>query len=284
MLFESNLTRLEKVGVDDMSDAIWKRVYRCAEELTQQGVTPFSRGDVIRCVQRDDPSCSSDSINPVIQGITDNLRGGAPSIVGKTLFHSVERGRFVLRDATAQPVSKESANTSGYREIRALENERNRPAEISCEALLIGGYAFKYLCEIEPERNEDGTLRVSAPQCRYSNGEGLALNKYGTGPFCKFKIPWNITKSGVYAFVVNGHAKYVGECENLSKRFNMGYGNISPRNCYRGGQETNCRINTLLFESVSEGLKVALWFHETYDYKKVESDLRAQEKFEWNRA
>jgi hypothetical protein len=35
---------------------------------------------------------------------------------------------------------------------------------------------------------------------------------------------------------------------------------------------------------VSEGLKVALWFHETYDYKKVESDLRAQEKFEWNRA
>ena len=266
-----------------MSDAIWKRVYRCAEELTQQGATPFSRRDLIRCVQRDDPSCSSDSINPVIQGITDNLRGGAPGTVGKNLLHSVERGLFVLRDATTQPVSKEFANTSGHREISALEKERNHPVEISCEALLIGGYAFTYICDIEPERNEDGTLRAFAPQHRYSNAKGLALHKYGTGPFCKFKIPGNITKSGVYAFVVNDRVKYVGECENLTKRFNMGYGSISPRSCYRGGRETNCRINTLLFRSMSEGLKVALWFHETYDYKKVESELRAQEKFEWNR-
>jgi hypothetical protein len=82
--------------------------------------------------------------------------------------------------------------------------------------------------------------------------------------------------------VIEGRVRYIGECENLSERFNMGYGNISPRNCFTGGQETNCRINSLVLRSLSEGLKTTLWFHETSDYKRIESDLRAQGGLGWN--
>lgn len=39
----------------------------------------------------------------MIQGITDNLKGGAPGTVGKNILHGVSRGQFVLRraDSTA---------------------------------------------------------------------------------------------------------------------------------------------------------------------------------------
>lgn len=110
-----------------MGDAIWKRVYRCAEELTRQGVTPFSRGDLIRCVQHCDPACKPDSINPVIQGLTDNLRGGAPGTVGKNLLHSVERGLFILRDTALQSFPKEPATASLHCEFSPPQKERATP-------------------------------------------------------------------------------------------------------------------------------------------------------------
>jgi len=272
-----------------MSEAIWKRVYRCAQELTQHGMTPFTRGDLIRCVQRHDPDCGPDSINPIIQGLTDNLRGGAPGAVGKSLLHSVGRGQFVLKKSIGPNSANNQAPTVSDRQASRMmaasrrEIAQRSPARIDQGSLNIGGYTFRFVCNIEPERDADGTVRKLTPQDRYDNSAGLRLNKYGNGPFCKFKIPWTIRSSGVYAFVANDQVQYVGECENLSSRFNMGYGNISPRNCFVGGQETNCRINSLVLETVSAGLNVALRFYETDDYKKVESNLRKLGAFEWNR-
>lgn len=79
-----------------MREPIWERVLQCARELTREGKVPFTRGDLILCIQRNDPNCNPGSINPIIQGMTDNLRGGAPGSVDKDLLHSVGRGLFVL--------------------------------------------------------------------------------------------------------------------------------------------------------------------------------------------
>lgn len=141
---------------------------------------------------------------------------------------------------------------------------------------------FELVCPIEPERNTDGTIKEFLPQSRYPNRKNLLLNKYGNGPFCKFKIPSTIKSCGVYAIMVDGTLKYIGECTNLSSRYNAGYGNISPRNCYIGGQETNCRINNLIFRAISEGESTILWFHATAEYKKLETELRASERPKWN--
>jgi len=75
---------------------IWELLESCAEKLTAEGNVPFSRGDLIACVQRNNPQYGLDSINPIIQGITVNLRGGAPGAVGKNILYSVARGRFML--------------------------------------------------------------------------------------------------------------------------------------------------------------------------------------------
>jgi len=132
-------------------------------------------------------------------------------------------------------------------------------------------------------RDANGPIKELTPQSRYCNKNNLPLNKYGEGSFCKFKIPNDFNTSGVYTILVDGVAKYIGQCLNLSSRFNMGYGNISPRNCFVGGQETNCRINNLILNTVKSGQEVSLWFMKTENFKLVEQELRATEDLEWNR-
>ncbi len=96
-------------------------------------------------------------------------------------------------------------------------------------------YHFEHVCDIAPVCGSDGVLRQFMPQNRYRNLRSLPLNKYGAGPFCKFKIPGRFSLCGVYAMTANSELRYIGECANLSKRFNMGYGNISAKNCFKGG-------------------------------------------------
>lgn len=147
----------------------------------------------------------------------------------------------------------------------------------------IGEYQFRYICAIEPGLNTDSTTKQYMPQSRYKNKNKLPLNKYGEGPFCKFRIPNNCTESGVYAITDKNNVKYIGECFNLSLRYNMGYGIISPRNCFKGGQETNCRVNNLIYEATQAGDKISLWFLQAENYKAVENKLRASIAPEWNR-
>ncbi len=270
---------------------IWNLVQECATELTRGGLVPFTRGNLIACVQRKNPKYGSDSINPVIQGVTDNLRGGAPGAVGKNILHSVGRGLFILRSGTDVPVApiknptKPTALNPQSSSPKTKKQVRRPSQTDDGQSLLkLGGYDFSYIAELAPERDEDGQIKVFLPQHRYRNDGGLPLNNYGTGPFCKFKIPTRMLVSGVYAMQADHAVQYIGECQNLSDRFNMGYGNISPRNCYVGGQETNCRINNLIFEQARLGTTITLWFHETGNYKAVEGKLRNLLKPSWNRA
>jgi hypothetical protein len=121
------------------------------------------------------------------------------------------------------------------------------------------------------------------PQQRYQNARALPLNRYGSGPFCKFRISNRFQVSGVYVLTVDGAPQYVGECANLSARFNAGYGNISPKNCFKGGQETNCRLNNRLHAALLAGQRISLWFFQTVEYKSIEATLRRTLNPTWNR-
>jgi len=260
---------------------IWRLVRACAEDLTSSGTSPFTRGDLIKCIQRKDPSYAENSINPIIQGVTNNLRGGAPGAVGKNLLHSVGRGLFIL--AEEQGSTEIPANERQERSVIRQRRPVSTPSA-NAEKVAIGTYSFVKVCDIQPQTDSTGKLENLQPQRRYNNEQDLPLNNYGAGPFCKFKIPTNLPQAGVYAIFENDRVMYIGECQNLSSRYNMGYGNISPRNCFVGGQETNCRINNLIFVSCKGGKSISLWFHQTDNYKSVESELRATVKLEWNRA
>lgn len=109
------------------------------------------------------------------------------------------------------------------------------------QTMTVLGYEFTFLQTISPLCDDNNNIIKFYPQENYDNKNNLLLSKYGSGAFCHFSIdaPKN---SGVYLWVVDNEIIYIGETENLSQRFNMGYGNISPRNCYVGGQSTNLFI------------------------------------------
>jgi hypothetical protein len=121
------------------------------------------------------------------------------------------------------------------------------------------------------------------PQLRYRDAKKLRLNRYGGGPFCRFHVPSTFPVPGVYALAVSGEVCYIGECDNLSRRFGpSGYGAIQPRNCFVGGQSTNCKINNLVLRSANAGRITDLWFYQTADRKQVEAKLISQLQPPWN--
>lgn len=136
--------------------------------------------------------------------------------------------------------------------------------------------------------------KIENPAINYNNKKKLKLNKWGKGNFTHFIIyNENITNSnGIYFIIVDSRIKYVGESQNIIERFNKGYGIISPRNCYMGGQSTNCKINTLISNEIYEGKKIMIDFlpqKKINDAKKnkqylkqKETELIAKLQPEWN--
>lgn len=143
------------------------------------------------------------------------------------------------------------------------------------EVLDIIGYPFRFVQELEPKRSFRREIEQYFPQTSYRKKQDSELHKYGQGPFCRFPIlskRYNLV-SGVYALFDSKCLLYVGQTINLAQRFNVGYGNISPRNCYIGGQPTNCKINAMVLQKYLNGEHIYLYFCETRDYDRIEHEL-----------
>ena len=113
--------------------AIWELVVECAKELTQEGVVPFTRLNIIDRIRRIRPGADRKVIDPIIQGLTDNLTGGVPCAGGHVL-HSVGRGQFKLIkcDTHAESGMASSVTTNDRNETSAQE-QANRPASPSSD-------------------------------------------------------------------------------------------------------------------------------------------------------
>ena len=152
----------------------------------------------------------------------------------------------------------------------------------------IAGYMFFHVGMIRSERDRRGSVINDLPQPRYRNERNLPLHKYGRGPFGCFRVAPKWSMSGVYVLTDGDRqALYIGECQNLQNRWNHGFGRISPRNCFQGGQETNCRVNSLIHRGSATDQEFDLWFYPVDGGKRareaVESDLIAVLKPLWNR-
>lgn len=145
-----------------------------------------------------------------------------------------------------------------------------------------GGFSFRFICKINPKKDNHGNFEEFFPQLRYEKQQ-KKLHKYGKGPFCKFSIPSRLNEEGVYLLLIDEKPVYVGECESFSNRWNTGYGNISPRACYEGGQSTNCRINNLILTAKKNSSNVELYFFEIFDRFGLEADLIQHVKPNWNK-
>jgi hypothetical protein len=147
----------------------------------------------------------------------------------------------------------------------------------------IAGYIFYHVQDIHPARNSYGQVEEFMPQSQYLKRAISRLNPHGRGPFCRFSLDkkWQ-GFSGVYALIINGVLMYIGETVDLYKRFNTGYGNISPKNCYQGGQPTNCKINNLILNKYLNNEITSVYFVHTSDYKRIEKSVLSKVKPYYN--
>ena len=120
-------------------------------------------------------------------------------------------------------------------------------------------------------RDKNGCY-VRFPQRRFDNKAKnypyLAGIDYFT-EFCHFKP--NLPKeSGVYLWVVNDEIIYIGEAKDLRSRFNNGYGNVSPRNCFKGGQSTNVKMNRVALSYFKDRQTIEIYVFETGEHEEIE--------------
>jgi hypothetical protein len=148
---------------------------------------------------------------------------------------------------------------------------------------------FQLIGRIEPERGPDGELLEFIPQHRYRDATTAPLHAYGSGPFCRLRIGRARHEPGLYVLTLNDEPVYAGECVDLGQRWGPnGYGGISPRNCFRGGQPTNCRVNSAILTAVKDGRVIDLWFcpsdGDTASRRATETSLIQSLAPPWNRA
>ncbi len=145
------------------------------------------------------------------------------------------------------------------------------------------GFEFVHAAAIEPERGPDGALLEFMPQSRYAHADTTRLNRYGEGPFCRFEVRGLPPTSGVYGITVEDRPAYVGIAVDLDRRWGpTGYANISPVNCFVGGQSTNCKVNHYILLAAHEGRRVDLWIHEDPDPAPIEARLIRRLNPPWN--
>ena len=132
---------------------------------------------------------------------------------------------------------------------------------------------FKNAGTIKLMPDKDGNIYFK-PQLHYNNNKNYPLlNGINCDTtFCKFKLDLPRT-SGVYLWVVDNEIIYIGEALNFRSRFNNGYGNISPRNCYKNGQSTNVRMNRIVLSNYENNSKVDIYIYETPNRKQIETYL-----------
>ena len=148
---------------------------------------------------------------------------------------------------------------------------------------VLGGRSFYRLGRLEAERDPDGSIREYIPHNRFNNHQGQPLHEFGKGPFCRLALPYLPHDSGVYALPRTNDICYIGRTVNLRKRFSDGYARISPRNCFVGGQPTNCRVNLIILDEIKAGRPVTLFFHRCEDYQDFERQLLRSLCPAWNR-
>ena len=197
---------------------------------------------------------------------------------GRLVFIRGPSGSTGVRRVPAAP------RTSHPRKVKTAEVGKAVHAANDTDTLTLGGRTFRHVARISPEAGPDGKPLEDMPQRRYHAAASTPLNRHGHGPFCRFSVAGLPAAAGVYALTVAQRLAYVGiATKSLRERWGpRGYAEIHPRNCFRGGQSTNCKVNHAILEAAQRGLTIRLWIHQTGSPRPLEERLIAELTPLWN--
>ena len=95
------------------------------------------------------------------------------------------------------------------------------------------------------------------------------LNGYGDKLYCEFKLEPTLAKSkGLYCYIIDNRIQYIGRSKKTFGERIKEYGKITPYNCLIDGQNTNCKINSLINEN--SNVKIGLFEMNNCSDKEIE--------------
>ncbi len=207
----------------------------------------------------------------------------ANNAVGHTHARAWLEAGWETCDLSLRTKSVVFVRTAPTRESRENERHDRVPSTGPSQVARLLDYVFVHAAVIEPDRGADGALLEFMPQSRYERAKTTQLNRYGAGPFCRFAVKNLPPASGVYALAIDAVVAYIGIANDLAQRWGpQGYVTISPRNCYVGGQSTNCKVNSSILRAARDGRRIDLWIHETSEAEPVEARLIHELDPAWN--
>ena len=189
---------------------------------------------------------------PRVDGIPvtfSTLRDGSLVVPGttKTLYFRPVKVRFLR--ATRHDLFCHAERTLG----QMLEH----PAYAGMKSLFVTEYARYLPLRVGPVAEE---LRKKNDP-RYK----VLLNRYGDRDFCSFALEDSLLagRKGILLGFVQGRLFYITACHTtFGDLVTTTFGNITPDKCYCNGDETACRINSLVTSFRDQPL---LWIHEMDD-------------------
>ena len=153
----------------------------------------------------------------------------------------------------------------------------------SVEVRTWAGMTFRLAGEVAPRADATGTVVDEHPAQRYDNVDGLRLNRHGAGPFTSLAPPPLPTTAGGYVLTCDDEPVYTGIADDLRRRWgSSGYAKIQPRNCFVGGQSTNCKVNAAILREWRAGRRFLLWVREGLDGHAEERVLISALRPRWN--
>jgi hypothetical protein len=228
----------------------------CAEQLTKEGLVPFTRRDLVRRVHKIDPARNEQSLNPTIQGMTVNLKGGVGA--RECVFYSVGRGLFELYDPAKrrEPDTEEPAATPPSPAPQKSVND-----QIGARSLTLANQTaareFAYegetqLSEEEVKQAVNSALLAEGWTTRvkwgYEQGididarrgsERLVLGARGDGPISPTRLNYFVGVLGElmhqadspdcrYGLALPAHPQFINLALNLRERLNVCFYFVRP--------------------------------------------------------
>ena len=207
-----------------------------------------------------------------------------PNLADQTVvFERKPQGSLSNTDGQRQAWQRRDVVSRGLNS-RSTGGQPSKPAPADGHVLVLLGQIFIWAANIRPKTRKDGTLWTDMPQARYAEAAQTRLNRHGAGPFCSFDVRGLPDTPGIYAVTLNGILTYVGiATKSLKQRWGpQGYARISPRNCYVGGQSTNCKLNRAILEAAQQKRTVELWIREMDEPRTLEEQLIRGLNPPWN--
>jgi len=113
----------------------------------------------------------------------------------------------------------------------------------------------------------------------------MFLNNFGDLVYSKFWLGNNdwLSQRGLYLYATDGDVQYIGRClDSFQKRINQGYGTIQPKECFRDGNSTNCRLNYLITSGRHRIAFFACHLDDEEEIKELEAALIEKYQPVWN--